>query len=353
MRIGDARRAAADWVARHQNGAPDFLGAYLVGSTASLPDDAQLPLGSDIDVFVVHDTAAVPPKPGKVVHAGVLLDVTVLPWSAISTPDEVLTSYHLANGLRADTILVDPSGRLRAVQRYVTEHFAEEAWVRRRCQDVAGRIESGLDGLSGAELSAPWHDLVTWWLFPTGQTAHVLLVAALRNPTVRLRYLAAREVLDRYGRPDLYRDLIDLLGAGDLTAAQAERHVGALARTFDAAAVIAKTPFPFSSDITPAARATAIDASLALIRAGDQREAMFWIVATFARCHKILAADAPPALQREHAEAFHDAVRDIGIASTADLLARADAVRQYLPKLRACADEIVAANAGVTRAPHA
>jgi hypothetical protein len=26
------------------------------------------------------------------------------------------------------------------------------------------------------------------WLFPTGVTCHVLLVAALRNPTVRLRY---------------------------------------------------------------------------------------------------------------------------------------------------------------------
>ncbi len=137
--------------------------------------------------------------------------------------------------------------------------------------------------------------------------------------------------------------------AADLTADRAERHVAALARTFDAAAAVAKTPFPFSSDITPAARATAIDASLALIHAGDQREAMFWIVATFARCLKILAADAPPAQQREHAEPFRDAVRDLGIASTADLLTRADAVRQYLPKLRACADEILAANPEVTR----
>ncbi|MFK4066636.1 hypothetical protein [Streptomyces sp. NPDC029674] len=33
------------------------------------------------------------------------------------------------------------------------------------------------------------------WLFPTGVTCHVLLAAALRNPTVRLRYPAACEAL--------------------------------------------------------------------------------------------------------------------------------------------------------------
>lgn len=113
---------------------------------------------------------------------------------------------------------------------------------------------------------------------PTSVTTHVLLVAALRNPTVRLRYLAARDVLADYGQVGLYPELLRLLGCAQLTRQRVQQHLRELTRTFDAAAAVAKTPFFFSSDITALARPIAIDA-------------------TFARCHKILAADAEPHLQ--------------------------------------------------------
>ena len=54
---------------------------------------------------------------------------------------------------------------------------------------------------------------------------------------------------------------------------------------------MATTRFLFSGDITPQARGVAIGGSQALIDRGDHRDAMFWIVATFARCHAILAAE--------------------------------------------------------------
>jgi len=79
----------------------------------------------------------------------------------------------------------------------------------------------------------------------------------------------------------------------------------------------------FSSAIAPDARPVAIDASRDLIRAGLHSEAVFWIVATFARCHKILAVDAPPDVQRALAPAFDDLLADLGITSPDDLLARA------------------------------
>jgi hypothetical protein len=344
--VGAARDAAIDWVARHAEAQPGFRGAYFIGSSVGLPDDVELAPDSDIDLVVVTADPEPPLKPGKLRHRGALLEVSVFPWHWFSSADEVLAAYHLAAGLRSDTVIADPTGDLRALQRRVAQAFPEEAWVRRRCQNALDKVENLLAGIDAA---APWHDQVTAWLFATGVTTQVLLTAALRNPTVRLRYLAAREVLDEFGRPEVYRELLELLGCAELTPARTAAHVDALARTFDAAAAVAKTPFFFSSDINDLARPIVIDGSRHLIESGDHREAVFWVVATFARCTKILAADAPQATRREHAPAFAAVLADLGIRALADLLERGERVRRFLPRLRDTAEAIIAAHAGVVR----
>src|SRR6185437_2313304 len=108
-------------------------------------------------------------------------------------------------------------------------------------------------------------------------------ICALRNPTVRLRYLAARDVLNEYGHIGFYDKLLKLLGCVDLTANRVEQHLSNLEHTFDDAAAAAKTPFFF---ITATSRPIAIDGSRELITTGNHLEAIFWIIATFARCHK-------------------------------------------------------------------
>lgn len=346
VKVGTAREAGIDWVMQHASQQVWFRGAYFIGSTVGLPEDSELAQGSDIDVAVVTSEAAPPPKPGTVLHKGALLEISLRPWRQLSSINEVMRSYHLAAGLRVNTIIADPMGDLRILQQNVARHFSEEVWVRRRCQDARQSVENWLKRINGSE---PWHDQVTAWLFGTGVTTHVLLVAALRNPTIRLRYLAAREVLEEYGRIALYPDLLQLLGCAELTADRVTNHLATLARTFDAAAAVAKSQFFFSSDITPAARSISIDGMRGLIRAGNHREAVFWIVATFARCHKILAADAPPSAQREFAPGFDDVLADLGIFSTDDLITRAESVMQFLPELSENAEGIIAANPGVTR----
>ncbi len=341
MKVGAAREAAVDWVTRHARRQDGFRGAYVSGSTVGLPADVELPTGSDVDVVVVTSQAEPPLKLGKFMHRGALLEVTYLPWRRIASVDDVLASYHLAGGFRVDTVMADPTGDLRRLQVQVSRLFAERAWVRRRCEDARQKAEHGLRSIDTA---TPWHDQVTAWLFPTGVTTHVLLVAALRNPTVRLRYLAAREVLVAYAHASLYQDLLRLLGCAELTPQRIEHHLLALARTFDAAAAAARTPFFFSSDITPDARPIAIDASRDLIRTGRHREAVFWIVATFARCHKILAVDAPPDVQRALAPAFDDILADLGITSTDDLLARAASAIRFLPTVWATTEAILSTN---------
>ncbi|MDX3226147.1 hypothetical protein [Streptomyces sp. ME19-01-6] len=337
MKLGSARAAAARWVDRYARPEPGFRGAYFSGSTVGRPDDDELPPTSDVDVVVVTAEDDPPVKPGKLRHDGALLEISYVPWAQLAPPETVLSSYHLAGSFRTDTVIDDPTGRLRSLHARVSRDFAAPPWVRRRCQDARHRVERGLAAI---DTSAPFHQQVTSWLFPTGVTTHVLLVAALRNPTVRLRYLAAREVLADHGHLDLYPELLDLLGCTHLPAARVRHHLRDLAETFDATAAVAKTPFIFSSDIAPAARPIAIDGSQDLIDRGRHHEAVFWIIATFARCHTILAADAP-ATHQALTPPFRAAVADLGITSTADLLHRAEEVTRFLPRLWQTAEAVI------------
>jgi hypothetical protein len=343
--VGAARRAAADWVARHAAGRPWFRGAYFAGSMPGLAEDARIDPASDLDVHLVTAEADPPLKPGKIVHSGALLDVSYIPARLVASAREVLGHYHLAGAFRIDAILADPSGELRRLQAEVARHFAEDAWVRGRCAHALGNSESRLRAIDAA---APWHEQVTAWLFGTGVTTHVVLVAALRNPTVRLRYLRAREVLAEYGRSDIYAEMLRLLGCADMPAARAEHHLAELAQTFDAAAAALRTPYSFGTDISASARPISIDGSRALIAAGDHREAVFWIVATFGRCHAVLATDAPDVL-RARAPAFDALLADLGIGSTADLQRRAGQVLRFLPAVAETAEAIMAANPAVVR----
>lgn len=345
VRVASARAAAVEWVMGHAAGEPWFRGAYFGGSTAELPDEAELAPASDVDTFVVTAAAEAPPKLGKFVYRGALLEVTYLPWGLLASAEAVLGHYHLAGAFRRDAIIADPTGGLRAVQAEVSRHFAEEAWVRRRCAHARRGSENGLGAI---DASAPWHEQVTTWLFGTGVATHVLLVAALRNPTVRLRYLRAREVLVEYGQADLYPGLLALLGCAEMTAERAEHHLRELARTFDAAAAAFKTPYRFGSDISAAARPISIDGSRALIRSGRHREAVFWMVATFGRCHAILAVDAPD-VGRALAPGLQAMVADLGITCTDDLLRWAEAALRFLPRVWETAEAIMGSNPGVVR----
>ncbi|TDC23547.1 hypothetical protein E1265_12515 [Streptomyces sp. 8K308] len=338
MRVNEARAAAADWIREHGSRTPGFRGAYFSGSTVDLPADAPVPPGSDTDVMLVVDGPEPAAKPGKFRHLGALLEVTVVPWATLASPERVLSSYHLATPFRGDTVIADPTGDLGRLRARVAAGFAEPRWVLRRRAEARERVESGLRDLAPEKRS--WAALVLGWLFPTGVTTHVLLVAALRNPTVRLRYVATRDLLVAHGTPDRHEELLRLLGSHRLTADRAEHHLRALAATFDAAAEVARTPFPFSSDLTRAARPIAIDGSLARIRAGDHREIAFWLAATFARCHLVLDADAPVALRDAHRPAFAELLADLGIRTVDDVRARAAAVLASLPTLDAWADEI-------------
>jgi hypothetical protein len=330
---GEARAAARDWVEQHAAGAPWFRGAYLAGSTADRPADAVQPPWSDVDVTVVVAGATAPPKPGKLRHRGALLEVTYLPEELLADHARVGATHYLAPSFAgpAEGVLLDPTGMLGRLRAAIAPTFAEPAAVRKRVADVLGKARMRLSAL---DHEAPWPQQVMAWLFPSSLDTVAVLVAAGQRPTVRLRYRRARDVLYAAGRPDLYSRTLELLGCAGVDAAVVARHLDRLGDVFDEAAAVGRTPFFFSSDISAAARSIAIEGSRALVDAGDHREAVFWIVATFARCQQILDADAPPERARVGDRAFRAALRDLtGVHDPDDLRTRAAATLGLLPML--------------------
>src|SRR5262249_28530097 len=157
----------------------------------------------------------------------------------------------LAGSFRVPGIILDPSGRLTALQAAVSKEYAKRRWVARRCEDARGRVLRNLRSLDAA---APFPDPGTPWLFGTGVTTQVLLVAGLKNPTVRTRYVAVRELLAEYGRLPFYPALLALLGCAEMSQARAEQHLTALTAVFDAAKEVIATPFFFAADLSDVAR---------------------------------------------------------------------------------------------------
>lgn len=340
--LEQAKATAQRWVAREAARLPGFQGAFLHGSAAWLPDDALLPPHSDLDVMVVLADERAAPKPGKCRQDGVLLEVSFLPADEVASAERVLGSSHLAGSFRRPGILADPTGHLSAVQREVEREFARRIWVERRCQHAIEKIEQGLRVVD----DTPLPERVNRWLFPAGITTHVVLLAGLRNPTVRTRYVAVRELLSAYGQERLYPHLLDLLGARDISPEGAWQHLAELALAFDAASEAIRTPFFFAADIAPDARAVPIDGSAAMIERGDHREAMFWIAATFTRCQQVFLRDAA-GLVAVHEPAYQSLLSDLGAATEPALQQRQAEIRMALPAIWQTAVAIMDANPGI------
>jgi hypothetical protein len=116
-----------------------------------------------------------------------------------------------------------------------------------------------------------------------------------------------------------YDSLLAQLGCASMSSERVEHHLDALERVYDATARVVKSPYRFASDISAAARPVAIDGSRDLIEQGYHREAIFYIVATFGRCDKILYHDASPVVRDEYLGDFLALLDELGVGSTASL----------------------------------
>jgi hypothetical protein len=347
LNVQQARAITETWVREEFSAAPGFQGAFLHGSMAWLPAEKAFSQSSDVDIIVVFSNPP-PVKLGKLWHRGILLDISYLSSQQLQSAEAVLGVSHLAGSLRNPGIIADPTGKLTQLQAIVSREFAKRQWVQKRCEHARGKI---LRNLRELDASAPFHDLVMPWVFGAGVTTHILLVAGLKNPTVRRRYVAARELLTEYGRLDFYESLLELLGCANMDREHVEKHLDVVADAFDAAKTVIRTPFPFASDISDVARPIAIDGSKALIERGCHREAVFWIVVTYSRCQAVLFRDAPEEIHDYHYKGYQRLLGDLGIGSTNDLQQRGERVKKSLREVWEVAQAIIKDNPDIVDEP--
>lgn len=345
MRVGEAKEIARSWVVGEGQKLAGFSGAFFHGSVNQLAEEAVLPATSDVDLMVVLSGELPEQKLGKFHFRDVLLEVSYLPDSELASAEQVLSAYPLAGSFRVPSVILDPSGQLASLQQTVGREFARLPWVRRRCEHARGNI---LKLLEGVQSELPLHDQVSACFFAAGVTTHVLLVAGLRNPTVRRRYEAVRELLAEYGHLGFHETLLELLGSTRMTAERAEVHLEALSEAFDAASAALKTPYRFAADLTPESRPIVVEGSRESILRGRHREAMFWMVAAYSRCRCVLGHDAPSAVLAHHDIGYRRLLADLGIVSFADLERRGEQIREALPRVWQVAEAILAANPEVT-----
>jgi hypothetical protein len=350
MTAKEAKVVVYEWVVMEAVKMPGFYGAFYHGSVNWLSDDAVLPETSDIDLIVVVKDAPVS-SPGKFSYGNVLLEVSCLPLEEFQSAEQVLGKYWLAGSFKGPSVIADPSGRLVALQQAVAQQYATRYWVGQRCQGARDNAIKFMGQLDEANLL---HDQVTNWLFARGVLTHILLVAGLKNPTVRKRYADVKRLLADYQLPDLYEPLLELSGFRGMSRADVQRHLSTLTEAFDAACSVIRTPYRFAADISQAARSVVIDGSQELIDAGLHREAMFWIVATHCRCQHVLyyaaVSNSPTSIteiQDPHRAGFHRLLGELGIASYSDRQKSNERAMRFIPGVWNAAATIIDRNPGI------
>jgi hypothetical protein len=334
MLVKEAKLLAMEWVQFYSQN-HEIIGAYLNGSVTAMNEAVELSPFSDVDINVVIDSAEVGEKLGKFIYKGALLEVSFVTKDKLLPPEKLLSTYEIVGAFRTDNILLDNTGVLRELFQVVSLDFSKPDFVESRCLSVVNKIQLGIKAF---DRDNPLLDNINPWLFPAGVCTHLLLVGAQINPTVRLRYLLLRPILLKAGFADLYEELLELIGCKDFSAAQVQQHLDALTRTYDIACQYsAYVHFPFSNDITLYSRPVVIDGSQYLIDQGNHREAVFWIAATFVRCHLILRTANPLEHQKLMPELMK-LLEDMRAENNENIHKHIEATKRMLPRIKDAAN---------------
>ena len=341
MKKEDAGRCARSWVSAYAEKTPGLLGAYISGSYLTAPAGMEWPESSDVDIVLIFEKGAAPPKVGKLREQGALLEPTCMDEEAFTSLGHVLSTHYLAFALQAGAILFDPTGRLKALHQQVKAQYAHRQWVEARCESFYQQIARSVSSYDPTATALP--QKVNGWAFTTAITCFPLLLANLENCTVRKRYTAARCVLETYGLGGFYPRLLSLLVPEPLGRDRLSAHMAELEKTF-ALACGASGPssaYPFRRDISPEGASVAIAGSWELLSTPHPEDAVFWMLATFARCHIIFDMDCP-ALGQSRLPALWAFLNSLGIHQEEDFAPRLQAVANFIPQLRAIAASITA-----------
>lgn len=309
MKAGEAKHRVRQWIELHQSEWVGIRAAHFVGGITALADEAEFPAYKDVDLHLVFDDE-IPPLPSaspfmsilEEEFEGVLIEAGVKSVAEYRSPEAVLANPEIAHHLTLDSVLYDPDGVLSGLQAQVRRRYAERQWVQARIAYERAGVRWVYDRRAGVPPSVEANLIGYSFTFITA----ALAVAALKPPAVGGRMAAhLHEHLAASGRPDLYEDVLAVLGVQDASPRQVEALLREAAALFDRAVLIQRSPFYFAHKMQPHLRPYFVDTCHAMLAQGLHREALVWTVPFHLAATDIILVDGeeperPGAVECQH-----------------------------------------------------
>ena len=298
-----------------------LIAIYLHGS---LNQDADPFLGdsTDIDLVFIHEYDIKTPREIVAVTGDVTFDIIHHDRRLYQTPRELRSHPWLGPAIYNFNILHDPRHFLDFTQASLRDQFFAPSNVFNRAQTLAGDARQAWMTLLATGSDSPGTALQ--FLQAAADSANA--IASLDGDPLTERRLLTQffERTDQMGQPAFYTGLLEILGAGEMSADDLTHWTAAWDGTYTAAGAVNKAPAEWAQN---AARKTyyrsALDAQLNSARPAD---ALWPLLFTWTRSASLLAEEHPARLDWE------DAMTQIGLVGE-KAGAKLEALDAYLDQI--------------------
>lgn len=176
----------------------------------------------------------------------------------------------------------------------------------------------------------------------------LLSVVTLRAPTTGSRaLLRVREVVAEYDRPDLYEELLAVLGVGNLRPDQVAQRLEEGAAAFEMAVGVRHSPHPFQHKLQRHLRPYFVESCRSLLAEGYHREAALWLMAFYMSSVEVILTDGPETEKPKFAHRRTELMKDMGVETAETVNARFEQTRGLYDEFFTLAGEIAAGHPGI------
>ena len=343
MNAGQARSIAKQWVTEELARFPgEVLCVFTHGSINWLEDDDPFSPSSDIDlVVVVPKIDPARHRPCKRPYGGSAVEAFYVPREWLLSKNAVLADFRLAPNVVHGKVLFDPERIMDGLRAAMAPELARRHWLRLRCRSVR---DYALPVIAGFERSDSLIYLNAVTCLAVRAMAQMVLLADLKNPTVKKALVKARDVFSAYGMAEEQSKLLSLFGAAELDDASILVAACHCRQTLDEACRWLRTPFIGDNCVTVYSRPS-LDVDVpACVAAGAGREIFSWVVTLYAHSMIALENDAPAAVVAAAKQVYLGDMASIRAATPAEARAQMLACRPALEHMVDLCDDIIARN---------
>lgn len=310
MQAHHAITLAHEWLTFQLNNLPPLVGAHLVGSLAHLENDAPFPKGGDIDIHLV--TNKIPNiKSIDTQYNGTIIECAFYPSRNYRNAQAILSHPYLAAHFCRDNILLDPSGKLKSIQSMVCENYAQKHWIKHRYFYIKNRLHTQFRKFYYYSIRPSYYSFsseLTWIRL----ISDLLATATLQPPTIRRCLILLRNALGKEGRT-IYEDLLEALGYAHISDNLVTDYLNDLSDNFDLAVKIKHNPPIFlARKLHPHVKPYHIHGIQNMVKDGNHREAMYWVLSMSHACNLIIQRDAPYKQRLYSQQQFDKLLKEIG-----------------------------------------